>query len=464
MTAIIFLIIILGIGIGAITFFVVRTVINPRKIQNLDSLLKQGKTSAVTRAAKQILAKEPGNCAAHFLLGKSYLADNKLELALMELKAINRIGDFNHFCPEKDYRLTIAQLYANFNQPEESLKEYLLLLKMDPDNGDYYYQAGNLFESRNKTEKAVQFYRKAIELDKRHSNAHFALGNILYRQKKYTESREELEIALRFQPENYKTYYILGKILKESHDYVSALHTFEKAQRDPDYKVKALIERGGCYIQTGSYDRAVTELERAISLAASEGASEVLYARYFLAYSYEKMRNIDKSIEQWEKIYSKKPTFKDVAEKLSQYQDLRQDDMMKEYLTCSKEDFIFLAMEVVKKMGLSVRDSNTIPNGCQVIAVEADSKWVGTRKIPKLIWFLRVPELISESTPRSLHEEMKKQSLGRGIIFSSSNFARKAITFAESRPIDMIGKEQLQEMLSGISLPSPVKNKNSNRR
>ncbi|MBI9103629.1 MAG: tetratricopeptide repeat protein [Spirochaetales bacterium] len=455
MSAIIFLIIILGIAIGAITFFIVRTVINPRKIASLETLLKQGKTSTVTRTAKQILAKESSNCAAHYILGKAYLADNKPELALMELKAVNRLADFNHHCPEQEYRLTIAQLYANFNQPEEALKEYLLLLKMEPDNGDYYYKAGKLFEDRNKTEKAVQFYRKTLELDKRHSDAHFSLGNILYRQKKYTEAREELEIALRFQPENYKAYYILGKILKESHDYVTALHTFEKAQRDPEYKVKSLIERGGCYIQTGSLDRAVTELERAVSLSTSDSASEVLYARYFLGFCYEKMRNIDRAVEQWEKIYTKKPTFKDVAEKLSQYQDIRQDDMMKEYLTCGKEDFIMLAMEVVKKMGLSVRDSGIIPNGCQIIAVDGDSKWVGTRKIPKLIWFLRVPELLSESTPRALHEEMKKQSLGRGIIFSSSNFSRKAITFAESRPIDMIGKDKLQTMLKGINLPAP---------
>ncbi len=460
MTAIIFLIIILGIAVGAITFFIARTVINPRKITTLESLLKQGKASAVTRMAKQILSKEPNNCAAHYLLGKAYLAENKPEVALMELKAVNHLADFSAQCPEKDYRLTIAQLYTNFNQPEEALKEYLLLLKMEPDNGDYFYKAGKLFEERNKTDKATQFYRKAVELDKRHSDAHFSLGNILYKQKKHTEAKAELEIALRYQPENYKAFYIVGKILKESHDYVAALHSFEKSQRDPDYKVRSLIERGGCYIQTGSLDRAIAELERAIALSTNESAQEVLFARYFLAFCYEKLRNIDKALEQWEKIYAKKPTFRDVAEKLSQYQELRQDDMMKDYLTCGRDEFILLAVEIVKKMDLSVRDSSLIQNGCQVIAVDGDSKWVGTRKIPKLLWFLRVPELIPETTPRSLHEEMKKQSLGRGIIFSSSNFSRKAITFAETRPIDMIGKDKLQEMLKGIKLPPPQKTKN----
>ena len=458
MSTAILLILILGIAVGAITFFLVKNVITPRKISSLETLLKQGRASAAAKLAKQILAKDPNNCAAHYLLGKAYLADNKPEVALMELKAVNQMADFSTHCPEKEYRLTIAQLYSNFNQPEEALKEYLLLLKMDPNNADYYYRAGKLFEERNKSEKASQYFRKAVELDPKHSDAHFALGQILYRQKKQAEAKAELEIALRFQPDNYKAYYIVGKILKDNHDYVAALHALEKAQRDPEYKLKALVERGGCYISSGSYDRAVTELERAVSLSKNDSAQETLYARYFLAFCFEKMRNIEGAIEQWEKIYSKKPTFRDVAEKLSQYQELRQDDMMKDYLTCGKEEFLQLASEVVKKMGLSIRDAGHIPNGCQIIAVESDSKWVGTRKIPKLIWFLRVPELISESTPRALLEEMKKQSLGRGIVFSSSNFSRKAVGFAESRPIDLISKDELQEMLKGISLsPAPRK-------
>lgn len=458
MSTVIILIIILGTGIGVITFFVVRTVLNPRKISSLENHIKQGRPGAAAKMAKQILAKEPRNCDAHYLLGKAYHADNKPELALMEFKSVNQIGDFSSHCPEIEFRQTIAQLFVTFNQPEEALKEYLLLIKKDPEGADYYYQVGTLFEKRNNTEKSTQYYRKAMELDPKHSNAHFKLGTILYRQKKPVEAKQELEIALRFQPENHKAYYILGKILKDSHDYVAALHAFEKAQRDPEYKMKALVERGSCYIASGSLDRAVTELERAIAFSKNESNNETLFARYFLAHSYEKMRQLEKAVEQWEKIYAKKPSFKDVAEKLSHYSEVRTDDVLKDYLTCTKDEFRILAVEVVKKMGQSIRDQSDMANGCQVISVDADSRWAGTRKIPKLLWFLRVPEMISESTARALHEEMKKLSVGRGVIFSASNFSRGAITFSETRPIDLIGKEKLQTALKGIdisSIPAP---------
>ncbi len=447
MSSVILLIIILGGALGLITFFVLKTIIAPKKMATLADMVKQGKTGTVIRSAKQIVAKEPRNFEAHYLLGLAYLAENRDELALMELKTVNQIGSFSALCPETQFREKIAALYQKFNQPEEALKEYLLLIKKDPTNGDLYFKSGTLFEDRNKTDKAINYYRKAIELEPRHKMAHYKLGMLLYRAKKPVEAKDELEKAIKINPDNLKAYFYIGRLLKENHDYIGALHAFEKSQRDPEQKLKSLIERGVCYMSMNNIEHAISELERAIKLPQSEGANEAIYAHYFLGLCYEKIRNIDKAIENWEKVYAKKSNFKDVAEKLSQYQDLRQDDRVKDYLTASMEEFHEICKGVAASLDLSIRDVNDIPNGCQIIAVESSSKWRAARKMPKLLRFLRTPDLIPESTIRSMHEEMKKISVTRGMVFSSSNFSRKAQEFAESRPIDLIDVEKLQQYL-----------------
>ncbi len=51
--------------------------------------------------AKQILAKEPRNSEAHYLLAKAYRNDGKAELALMEMKNVNNLNDFQGYCKEK---------------------------------------------------------------------------------------------------------------------------------------------------------------------------------------------------------------------------------------------------------------------------------------------------------------------------------------------------------------------------
>lgn len=450
MTIVVIGIIILGTGIGFLSYFLFKSIFIPKKIESIDNLIKQGKIQTAIRAARSLINQDPRNADAHYMLGKAYLADNKSELALMKFKAVNQIALFGPHIPENEFRKTIAQLFVKYNQIEEALKEYLLLIKMEAYQADHYYWAGKLFSERNRSDMALNYLRKAVELDPRHSKAHYELGLLLYREKKPIEAKSELEAALKLQGDNPQAYYLLGKLQKEAHDYVAALLSFEKAQRDNDLKVKALVERGGCYMSMNAIDKAIPELERAIKSSSDESSQETLYARYFLAMCYEKNRELDRAIEQWEKIYVKKPNFRDVAEKLSQYQEFRTDDKMKDYLTSGQNEFMEICKALVSQgMSLQVRDVTEIQNGCDIIAVEGDAaKWRNVRKLPRLIRFYRKPEMIDDNLVRMLMEQMKKLNMTRAVIVTSSGFTRSAQEFADSRPVELINKDQLQELLN----------------
>ncbi|MFP4364766.1 MAG: tetratricopeptide repeat protein [Spirochaetia bacterium] len=459
MQFIVILIIVLGSFIGFFTFFLIKSFIAPKRVASLEKMLKQSRYTAVTRSAKHIIAKEPRSADPHWFLALAYLGENKPELALMELKTINQLGQFGTYCKEVPFRKKISELYMKFNQHEEALKEYLLLIKAEPYEADHYYNVGLLFEERNRTDKALSYFKKAVEIDPRHSDAHFKTGLILYKNRKPVESRSEFESAIKYNSDNYDAHFYLGKLMKEGHEYVAALIEFEKAQKAAHLKVKALVERGGCYMSMNNFERAISELERAIKLAQNDAAPEVLFGRYFLSICYEKMRNIDSAIEQWEKIYSKKPSFRDVAEKLSQYQELRSDDKVKDYLTSGTEEFLDICKAITtQSLGLTARDISEIPNGCQIIAVEPDSgKWRNTRKMPRIIKFFRVPDILDDGTVRYMNEEMKKLGITRGVIITSSTFSRKAVEFAETRPINLYNKEQLQELLKKVNLEESVR-------
>ncbi|HPE37447.1 MAG TPA: restriction endonuclease, partial [Spirochaetales bacterium] len=162
-----------------------------------------------------------------------------------------------------------------------------------------------------------------------------------------------------------------------------------------------------------------------------------------------KLKNLDRAIEQWEIIYARKPQFRDVAEKLSHYQEYRTDDHMKDYLTSGREDFVILCKSVASEaLSLAVRDVVETPNGVDLIAVENESdKWIGAKKMPRLLRFLRVSEPLDESSIRSLLENMKKLAIVRGALITSSGFSRSAMDFAENRPVELFNKDKLQELL-----------------
>ncbi|NNM66398.1 MAG: tetratricopeptide repeat protein [Spirochaetales bacterium] len=445
----IFIIIILGCTIGIITFLVLRSVLAPKRISTLSALVKSGKAGVAIKSAKAILTKDPRNPEAHYFLGLAYLADNKPELALMELKTVNQMGVFQGLLVEKEFRKKIAELYLRFEQDEEALKEYLLLIKFEPDVPEYYFKAGQIFEERNKADQAHKFYRKCIDLDPRNSDAHLKLGMLFFRANRPNEARQELEHALQLAPENYNAYFFLGRLLKESHDFNGALSAFEKSTKDPELKLKALVERGSCFLAQKNYERAIIELERAIKLSPDDTDKEMLFARYFLAHCYEKTRNIERAITEWEKIYSKKPTFKDVAEKLAAYQDLRIDDKIKDYVTSQKQKFMEICQKIASTMGFSVQSCEEIPGGAvRIVCIENESeKWRNVKKMPKLMQFYRTSSNIDEAPLREVVDEIRRLGANKCYMVTNTAFTRAAQTFAETRPYELLGKDQLQDLL-----------------
>ncbi|MDR1107217.1 MAG: tetratricopeptide repeat protein [Treponema sp.] len=453
MTISLAIIIVLGVGVTFLIVFLVKSMAAPRRVEALEAFIKRGKTQAVIKAAKAITAREPKNAEAHYWLGTAYHLENRDELALMEFKSVNQIGISGKNIPEVPFRELMGRLFIRHNQKEEALKEYLLLIKLMPNRADYYYEAGKLFSERNRTDMAENYLKKAASLAPRDGKIHYELGVMLYRDKKAKEAKAALERALKFQSDNAQIHFYLGKIQKDVKNYQDAAASFEKAARDAQFRIRALVERGGCFMALNAPERAIPDLERAVGAITDEDSGDSLYARYFLGLCYEKTRAVDKAVSQWEKIYERKKNFRDVGEKLAQYQELRTDDNMKDYLTCGQGEFMELCKAVAeRKMDLRVQGSKAIGEGCEFTAVENDSaKWRNARKIPRLIRFYRSPDSVDEPKIRSVLDDAKAQNISRTAVVTSAGFSRAALDYANSRPVELFGKEKLQELLQGVN-------------
>lgn len=445
----IILIFVLAAAVFLLLFFVVKSVVSPKKIESLQKLIKQGKISSAIKNAKAIIQKDPQNYLAHYYLGKAYLKDKKSELALMELKYVDQHAVFDANLSELEFRQEIAPLYTKFNQPDEALKQYLLLTKLNPRDAENFYNVARIYETKGKSDAALGFYDKTIKLNKRHVKAHAAMGLLLFRAKQLQEAKKEIDLAISLSPETFSSYYYLGKILKENKDFPGAVKAFEKAQRDSEFRQKALIECGTCYMAGNSIDNAINCFERAISSVKDSEKQETLYARYFLASCYEKTRKIEKAIEQWELIYAKNHSFRDVAAKLSEYKDLQANDNLKEYLTSSEENFLQICKNAcIAGIKLEPQQITMQKWGCQILATEAkDADWRSIRKQAFLIKFFRETDPLEDFIVRKTLDEIKSQNCSKAFICSSSGFTRSAIAAAENRPCELVNKESLEKLL-----------------
>ena len=446
----ILIIIALAAGVILLIGAVVKSLVKPKKLDSITKLIKQQKYGAAEKVAKSIIVKDPKNYLAHYYLGRAYLADKKNELALMEFKVVNQNAIFDSRIPETDFRKQISQLYLKFNQTDEALKEFLLLTKLEPSNAENYYNCGKIYEQKSRAESALGFYQKAIQLNKRHVKAHAAMGLLLYRSKQFVEAKKEIDLAISLSPETYSSYYYLGKILKENKDYPGAVNAFEKSLRDPEFRQRSLLERGSCYMMANSLDNALSEFDRAVKASKDEKSAETLYSRYFLASCYEKVRNIDKAIEQWQIIYQHNHSFRDVATKLSQYKDLQTNDSLKEFLTCSQDEFVEISKKVaLSYFGMSAQKIESKKWGCIMTCTENKSDdWRSVRKQTFLLVFCRDSDAIEDSSIRKFLEQSKQLNCTKAIVCASSGFTSSASGFAENRPIELVGKDKLEVILS----------------
>ena len=431
-------------------FFIIKNAIAPKKAEILPKLIKQGKSQKAIKFAKQLIQKNQKNYLAHYYLGKAYVKENKPELAIMEYKYVNDNALFGENLNELNFRKEYSELLLKYNQQNEALKNFLLLTKLEPRNAENFYQAGHIYELQNRYDIALGFMQKAALLDKKHAKAHAEIGLMLYRTKQFADAKKEISLALKLSPETYSSYYYLGKILKDNKDLQGAIKAFEKAQRDPDVKIKAIIEHGSCYMIAGRYDNAMLDFLREIELDKNNSFPETLYARYFLATCYEKSRKIDKAIEQWEEIYKRNKSFRDVASKLAEYKDLQTNDFMKDYLTCGNEDFSSICKNASEKgLNLQILNCDIKKWGCQITGViKSNDDWMNVRKQVLLLRFYREPDPIEEKTILETLDTMKQLNCTKSYVFSSSGFSQSARRFAENRPIELIEKQKLEAILS----------------
>lgn len=440
----------LAIIIITLMFFIIKNAIAPKKAEILPKLIKQGKSQKAIKFAKQLIQKNQKNYLAHYYLGKAYVKENKPELAIMEYKYVNDNALFGENLNELNFRKEYSELLLKYNQQNEALKNFLLLTKLEPRNAENFYQAGHIYELQNRYDIALGFMQKAALLDKKHAKAHAEIGLMLYRTKQFADAKKEISLALKLSPETYSSYYYLGKILKDNKDLQGAIKAFEKAQRDPDVKIKAIIEHGSCYMIAGRYDNAMLDFLREIELDKNNSFPETLYARYFLATCYEKSRKIDKAIEQWEEIYKRNKSFRDVASKLAEYKDLQTNDFMKDYLTCGNEDFSSICKNASEKgLNLQILNCDIKKWGCQITGViKSNDDWMNVRKQVLLLRFYREPDPIEEKTILETLDTMKQLNCTKSYVFSSSGFSQSARRFAENRPIELIEKQKLEAILS----------------
>ncbi len=107
--------------------------------------------------------------------------------------------------------------------------------------------------------------------------------------------------------------------------------------------------------------------------------------------------------------------------------------------------------QLITVMGHSISEVlSQTDEGLDAIITETETKLRYVRRRNGIIKIRRLTKPIGELLIREIHEEMRKNSATRGIIVTTATFAPSAVQYASTRPINLIDKSQLPELLRKI--------------
>lgn len=445
------LILLISIGVLGLIVYIVHKMFAPQKMVQMQNAVKKGNYRQAIKIGQELLQKDRNDPEVHYLIAESFYAQGKTKEALAEyIKTTNRETS-SHVIKFEILHERLAELYLKENNLEEAVKEYLELYQKNPNNFDYCFALAELSEKRHKYEMAAKYYLASIKLKSTNVPALVSLGVIFAASRKYAEGEKLLSKAIRLDPDNGKALYYLGLCKKNSDEKDEALRYFQDASRDKEFKVKSLSERGLIYLSKEKYEDAAAEFQRALKNMEYSFAnrSTILNIRYTLANCYETMHDITNTVTQLEEIKKISPNYKDVAARLASYDAMRMGDEMKDFMTATEEEFLNICKKTAsEKMKMSISSSELIQRDiAQIIGTDNDKKWLNMKQRPEVVRFYRISTPVTERELRDVLDFARRRDALKVIVLSASSFSQTALNFVQERPIQLMDKTALADMI-----------------
>jgi tetratricopeptide (TPR) repeat protein len=431
----------------AILFFVVLSLFRRRGSSSEKPNAHRRDRAAAIRDANKALAQNPKDHEAMEVLAGAYFDSQDWEKAM---KTYGMLIDLAATVPDVDQhtanlRYGIAALKTGHYK--DAYKALVVARSMNPDVFELNFNLGYLEYRRKNYEKAVALLRAANREKPGHLETQRYLAQSLYRIKKFNEALEMLRKVVDAQPDDKEALFVMGKAYYELGQLEQAVKVFSHLRADPSFGPRAALMSGSIQLKSRQYEKAQLDFE--LGLRHDEIPADVLLElKYRLAVTYIQLQHVEKAVQLLEEIQRTNPDYKDVRQQIQRNRELSRNRNLQTYLIAPPSEFVALCRRVATGFfdhaRVKITDVSVHRNEYADILAEVETaKWVDTI----LFRFIRTSGQVGELVLRDFHGRIKDVKAGRGFCVSAGEFTEGAQQFVEARLIDLVGKDQLMQIL-----------------
>ena len=186
--------------------------------------------------------------------------------------------------PETLYRSTIQknpQCWMAYNNlgivlskkglTDEAIADYRKALQLKPDYDIGINNLGTLLAKTGQIREAIEHYEKALLINPKNAQIYYSLGILFLKMGQTNDAIADFQKALEIDPKYIDAHNNLGIVLAESGRMDEGIEQFQLAFKINPNKINTLINLGSAFARKGQLTDAITLIEKALSLAKSEG-------------------------------------------------------------------------------------------------------------------------------------------------------------------------------------------------
>jgi tetratricopeptide (TPR) repeat protein len=153
---------------------------------------KKGSYEQAERICRDIMAIDPGNAEAFFILGTIFQSMNKFDDAIRYFQETTRIRP-EHFGAHFQLGITLF----NRRKLDEAVPYLQISLRLNPDCDEAYCCLGMIFREKGQLDKAIDYFNEALRVNPASAWAYTNLAVALQQKGRSEEARRYLHKALK---------------------------------------------------------------------------------------------------------------------------------------------------------------------------------------------------------------------------------------------------------------------------
>ena len=242
---------------------------------------------------------DPGFAIAHWALYKSYINENRPELARKELQTTMQ---YLYKLPENLQFGVKEEYYLISEDPDKLFAILNMWVQLYPRDIRGHFRLARELLKKNLPDKAIKEYKTIMQIDSQRKYYLRYIGNIYLTKGDFKEALKYLKLHKKEYPKKSSSYYSLGELFFIKGDYEQAKKYYTDAQIIDPSDISVPVRFGLIETILGNYDKALEQFD--LALASSKTPQEKYFVYDALQYFYYERGQIEQAFDNRKKKFA----------------------------------------------------------------------------------------------------------------------------------------------------------------